>query len=125
LIEQWQETVGTFLKKLRIKYTIQQKKVAELLGVFPTAVSNWENNRNAIASDKLDRIPGAYRMDEEEKARFLQLIKGPKITLAFPASPELALEAQILCAWTTLPKESRERISRMMRAYESSLADDK
>ncbi len=119
------DSIGDFLKIIRIRNRKSAKEIAKGLGIQPTAVSNWETGRNSISADRVDEVAKAYGMTGGEKDKLLELMDVQSKTFNFsPSNPELLLESQILCVWMTLPKNSRERISRMMKAYETSLEEN-
>jgi transcriptional regulator with XRE-family HTH domain len=44
---------NTRLRQLRLKYKLTQSDLADILGLKPTAISNYESNRNEPSFDKL------------------------------------------------------------------------
>jgi len=49
-------TLGEYIRKERFKRGLSQSKVAKLIGVHSVSLSNWEFNRQPVASKHLIRI---------------------------------------------------------------------
>lgn len=60
------ENVSKFIKNLRKKKNLTQKKLAEELGVTYQAVSKWENGKNIPDIETLKRISKIYNVNVDE-----------------------------------------------------------
>lgn len=59
-------SIPASLKKLRKKYNITQKELSYVLGLTPSAVSNWENGINKIDIEKLVLICSKFKISLSE-----------------------------------------------------------
>lgn len=56
------DTIGRNLERLRKDRKLQQKEIAEMLGISQTAYSAWEKGKNAIPLEKLVTLAKYYQV---------------------------------------------------------------
>lgn len=64
------------LKELRLRARLTQEEVAELMGVTPNTVSDWEITRKFKTSDDMHKLLDIYHAGQLERAIVLQLCYG-------------------------------------------------
>lgn len=99
--------VGQRIRELRKTGRLQQKKLAQMIGVSPGALTNFEKGRRRISLDWLQRISAAL---DTAMAYFLEDQRGTSKIVA--GNPR---EKQLLDAWRRLRSDVlREDFIRLM-----------
>lgn len=91
-------------------------KVARSAGVTRQTVYLWEKT-GGIALYKVSSVMQAYEMNKEEGEQFLELLNS---TYHIPIDLLAQRESQVLSGWLSLPKQSRRKLLKAMRAYEAT-----
>ncbi len=105
------------LKALRKKAGLKQEEVAELMGVTPNTVSNWETLGKFKKSADLHKLLELYQASQKERAIVLQLVYGDEKSNEYTAASLIdeAAEASNL-ALTAV----REALNILTKVYHDS-----
>ena len=105
------------LKALRKKVRLKQEEVAELMGVTPNTVSNWETLGKFKKSADLHKLLELYQASQKERAIVLQLVYGDEKSNEYTAASLIdeAAEASNL-ALTAV----REALNILTKVYHDS-----
>ena len=57
------ETLLALLRSARVSKNMQQKEVAEIMGVRGSTISNWENGRSQPDIDEFVKLCSIYGVD--------------------------------------------------------------
>lgn len=101
------------LKALRKKAGLKQEEVAELMGVTPNTVSNWEVSGKFRSSADMHKLLDIYHASQRERAIILQLCYGDERSEEYVAVASILetvrainqAKAALRAAYNTLSKE--------------------
>ena len=106
------------VKELRKRAGIQQKELALIVGVAQPTVSEWELNKKDPSGDRLKKLAEYFDVDE------LVILGKGIVDLSKQAEAPQTEEARIVSfGMDKLPKQQREQLLAMFRAYVSNNPD--
>jgi len=59
------ETLGQFIKKLRLEKGLEQRELAKRLRVHPNTIYDWENDRKRPSERKLKTVAQFFKVSRE------------------------------------------------------------
>ena len=106
------------VKELRKRAGIQQKELALIVGVAQPTVSEWELNKKDPSGDRLKKLAEYFDVDE------LVILGKGIVDLSKQVEAPQTEEARIVSfGMDKLPKQQREQLLAMFRAYVSNNPD--
>ena len=109
-------TFGEFLRQARQRSGKTQKEIAKELRLTGTTVSRWETNNYNVPHARIHEVALSYGMTDEEEHELVELRNNLKTVYQSPPKSEYRIFYDLIM----LPKETRERIIKAVRAYKSA-----
>ena len=101
------------IKELRKKAGIQQKDLADIIGVSRPVVSEWESQKKDPSGDRLKKLAQYFKVDE--------LVVLGKGVVTFGNDTPKTIEARIVSGgMDKMSKEQREQVLAVVRAMFSN-----